>query len=187
MGREDASPSRTPAHATPGSPVLYAVIAVLAAVYFVRWRSDPLCHIPTVGGPSAPILSYWSTITFLLRSQALVKEGYQRFHGSAFKVALVGQWMVIVNGPKMVDDLRKRPDDELSFLEGAEETLQTRFTLGREPVDDPFHFEIIREKLVRTLVAVLPSDVIDELRGAVTDYIQVKDANGLASTCYRPP
>ncbi|TFK88882.1 cytochrome P450 [Polyporus arcularius HHB13444] len=153
--------------------VLYAVVAILAAVYLVRWRSDPLRHIPTVGGPSAPILSYWSTINFLLKSQALVKEGYQRFHGSAFKIALVGQWMVIVSGPKMLDDLRKRPDDEVSFLEGAEETLQLRYTLGREPVDDAFHVEIIREKLMRTLVAVLP-DVIDELRGAVPEYIQAK-------------
>ncbi|RDX42956.1 cytochrome P450 [Lentinus brumalis] len=156
-----------------GDSLLYAVVAIVAAVYLVRWRSDPLRHIPTVGGPSAPILSYWSTINFLLKSQALLKEGYQRFHGSVFKIALVGQWMVIVSGPKMLDDLRKRPDDEVSFLEGAEEALQIRFTLGREPVDDPFHVEIIREKLMRTLVAVLP-DVIDELRGAVPEYIQAK-------------
>ncbi len=46
-------------------------------------------------------------------------------------------------------------------------------------MDDPFHVEIIREKLMRTLVAVLP-DVIDELRGAVPEYIQAKkDGNYL--------
>ena len=29
--------------------------------------------------------------------------------------------MVVVSGHKLVDDLRKRPDDELSFMEGVEE------------------------------------------------------------------
>ncbi|RPD64698.1 cytochrome P450 [Lentinus tigrinus ALCF2SS1-6] len=155
-------------------PILYALLAVFVAVYIVRWRTDPLRHIPTVGGPSVPILSYWSTFNYLRNSRALIKEGYERFHGSTFKIALFGQWMVVVSGPKMVDDLRRRPDDEVSFLEGAEETLQLRFTLGREPVDDPFHVEIIREKLMRSLVAVLP-DVIDELQSAVPDYIHAED------------
>lgn len=48
--------------------------------------------------------------------------------------------------------------------------MQTRFTLGREPLDDPYHVDIIKEKLMRSLVAVLP-DVIDELALAVPDHI----------------
>lgn len=47
--------------------------------------------------------------------------------------------------------------------------MQTRFTLGREPLDDPYHVDI-KEKLMRSLVAVLP-DVIDELALAVPDHI----------------
>ena len=38
-----------------------------------------------------------------------------------FKVALLDQWTVVVSGPKLVDELRKRPDEELSFMEGTEE------------------------------------------------------------------
>ncbi|RPD64699.1 cytochrome P450 [Lentinus tigrinus ALCF2SS1-7] len=154
--------------------VIYALLAILAGVYLFKWKSDPLSHIPTVGGPSAPVVSYLSAINFLRNPKALLREGYQRFHGSVFKVALLGQWMVIVSGPKMVDELRKRPDEELSFIEGVEETLHTRFMLGREPLDDPFHVDIIKEKLMRSLTAVLP-DVIDELRAAVPDYIHAKD------------
>ncbi|KAI0713154.1 cytochrome P450 [Cerioporus squamosus] len=154
--------------------ILYAVLAIFAAVYFVRWRSDPLSHIPTVGGPSVPILSYLSTINFLRKPKALLREGYQQFYGSVFKVALIGQWMVVVSGPKMVDELRKRPDEEVSFIEGLEEIVHFRFTLGHELFDDPFHVDIIKDKLMRSLTAVLP-DVIDELRVAVPDYIHAKD------------
>ena len=50
-----------------------------------------------------------------------------QFPGSAFKIALFGSWMVMVSGPKMVDELRKKQDDELSFVEGAEEVRMTSF------------------------------------------------------------
>ena len=37
-----------------------------------------------------------------------------------FKVALMDQWMVVVSGHKLVEDMRRRPDDELSFTEAIE-------------------------------------------------------------------
>ena len=45
-----------------------------------------------------------------------------------------------------------------------------KYTLGRASLDDPYHVDIIREKLMRTLPVVLP-DVLDELTLAVPDYI----------------
>ena len=61
----------------------------------------------------------------------------------------------------------------LVLKQGYRQALHLRSILGREPVDDPFHVEIIRDKLMRSLVAVLP-DVIDELQGAVPDYIHAE-------------
>ena len=78
--------------------------------------------------------------------------------------------MVIVSGAKMIEDLRKRPDDEVSFIEGAEAGLNSTYTIGRAWLDDPYHVDIIREKLMRALPVVLP-DVLDELTLAVPDYI----------------
>ncbi|KAI1791203.1 cytochrome P450 [Ganoderma leucocontextum] len=173
--------------------LLYTVLAVLAAVYIVRWRTNPLNSIPTVGGPSAPILSYLSAVNFLFHSRELLTEGYRKnpalkqpptrtfgnattaqFHNSAFKVALIDQWLVVVSGSKMVDEFRKRSDDELSFIEGVEDVIQTRYTLGPETSHDPYHVDIIKEKLMRTLPMVLP-DVIDELTYAVPDCIQATE------------
>lgn len=111
-----------------------------------------------------------------------------------FKVAQFSRWIVVVNGPKLVDELRKHPD-ELSFEEGTEEVrssayylvappvillcwqfLQLKHTLTRESIDDPYHVEIIREKLMRSLAVVLPN-VIDELAVAVQDCIPI-NGNG---------
>ena len=48
--------------------------------------------------------------------------------------------------------------------------------------DDPYHVDIIREKLVRTLPAILP-DVFDELLVAIPEYIPAT-GDGMYSLLY---
>lgn len=38
-----------------------------------------------------------------------------------FKVATIDKWMVVVTGRKRLDELRKAPDDALSFQEATDE------------------------------------------------------------------
>lgn len=45
--------------------------------------------------------------------------------------------------------------------------------MGRSSIDDPYHVDIVKDKLMRSLTAVLP-DVIDELCVAVPDHIPAK-------------
>ena len=63
------------------------------------------------------------------------QPGCGQYYGSAFKVALFDGWMVHVSGPEMIDELKRRPDDELSFSEGADEVysipIQPVFSLLR--------------------------------------------------------
>ena len=105
-------------------------------------NNDQLNSIPTVGGSSLPLLSFLGGFNFLLNSKRLLQEGYRKvntsstglgidsyvtpvtrlqYYGSVFKVPLPEQWILIVSGPKMVEELRKRPDDELSFSAGVED------------------------------------------------------------------
>ncbi|KAI0741267.1 cytochrome P450 [Daedaleopsis nitida] len=154
--------------------VLSACVVVWLAIYLVRWWTDPLNRIPTLGGSSAPILSYLSALNFMRNGKELIHEGYHKFYNTTYKVATLDSWLVIVSGPKMIDDVRRRPDNELSFEEGVQDTIQTKYTLGRETSEDPYHVDIIREKLTRTLPAVLP-DVIDELKVAVQEHIPTAD------------
>ena len=39
---------------------------------------------------------------------------------AAFRVAMLDQWVVIVSGPQLIEDLRKLPADKLSFNEGSD-------------------------------------------------------------------
>ena len=80
--------------------VLYALLAIAIAAYVVKWRTHPvriyhllgnpcvlltyvcidpqLNAIPTVGGPSAPLLSFIAAINFLRNGKQLLIDGYQR-------------------------------------------------------------------------------------------------------------
>ena len=176
--------------------------------------------IPTVGGPSAPLLSYLTAFRMLFRSAEILAEGYQKVrntpgcppysnntsgiqhYGSAFKVAFFDQWMVMVTGPKMVEDLRRRPDDELSFGEAADDVrapspyfsklltphlfgpqaLQMKHTLGRDTLDDPYHVGIVRDKLTRGLPALFPA-LADEVMQAVADHIPATDNGAPLRLC----
>ncbi|KAI9060502.1 cytochrome P450 [Trametes sanguinea] len=156
--------------------LIYACLATLVTILIIKWYRDPLRSIPTVGGISLPLLSYISSFRFLRHAKAILQEGYYKasaYHGSVFKVAMMDQWLVVVSGPELVDELRKRPDNELSFHEGIGEIVQTRYTLGDDVHENTYHVDIIREKLTRSIPTILP-DVIDELSVAVEECIPVK-------------
>ena len=44
-----------------------------------------------------------------------------QYFGGVFKVALYDRWLVVISGRKLIEDLRKRPDDEVSFTEAIED------------------------------------------------------------------
>ncbi|KAI8990628.1 cytochrome P450 [Trametes punicea] len=150
--------------------VLWAAIAVIGVAYLVKWKTDPLNSIPTVGGSSWPLLSIIGALNFTLNSKRLLQEGYKKYYGSVFKVPLFDKWVVVASGPEMVKDIRRRPDDELSFSEGVDDTLQISYTFGPQTRQDPYHVDVLKEKFTRSVPAILP-DVVDELTLAVPQHI----------------
>ena len=109
----------------------------------LHWLTKPalslqLRTIPAVGGTSAPILSYLTARDFNRNGKQHLIEGYRRvrtrplslndlhsrcsqFYGGVFKVAFFDRWLVVISGRKLIEDLRKRPDDEVSFTEAIED------------------------------------------------------------------
>ncbi|KAI1791098.1 cytochrome P450 [Ganoderma leucocontextum] len=147
-----------------------AVAAVFLVAYFVKRRSNPLYSIPTVG-PSAPLLSYLGAFRYVINIEGMLREGYKKFYGTIFKISMLDGWIVIFTGPKLIDELRRSPDDELSSVEGTNQILQLRHTLG-PGIYDQFHVAVVRDKLTRNLAVVYP-DVLDEVCAAFQEYIPV--------------
>ena len=96
-----------------------------------------LDDIPTVGS-SSWLGSWWAGLTYLTNATDILQEGYEKaslvlrtFHtypflvfqhkAAPFKVAELYHWVVILSSREHVEEIRKAPDDTLSFAEAASE------------------------------------------------------------------
>ena len=50
-----------------------------------------------------------------------------QYNGSVFKIAMLDQWMVIVSGPKMIDEIKRYSTKDLSSSEGLLEASIYRY------------------------------------------------------------
>lgn len=98
----------------------------------------------------------------------------------------------MVTGIAQIEELRRAPDEVLSFYEAANDVslvsprfvhdltayvvqaLQTEYTLGRAVADNPYHVPIVRAKLTRNIAYVFP-EIREELSTAFTELIPATD------------
>ncbi|KAG6847451.1 hypothetical protein H0H93_008037 [Arthromyces matolae] len=125
--------------------------------------------IPTIG-ESGILTSYKGAYDFLFNAREMIQEGYAKYRGSAFKVPGISKWTVIISGRQLVDELRKAPDDVISFTEAAADSVQTVYTMGPEVHLDQYHVDVVKSSLTRSLVERFP-DVQDEIGAAFTEYL----------------
>ncbi|KAF8735505.1 hypothetical protein AX14_001941 [Amanita brunnescens Koide BX004] len=149
-----------------------AVVIIFSYFSSVWKKNRRLSAIPTVC-PSGFLGSYRGVLRFLRDGRAMVQEGYDKYRGSIFKIPMMTQWMIVVTGPKLLEDIRRAPDDQLSFLDAIAETIHTDVLLGAETHYDTFHLEIIKSHLTRNIASRFP-DIQDEIAAAFPEYIPTK-------------
>ncbi|KAI0073032.1 cytochrome P450 [Panus rudis PR-1116 ss-1] len=158
-----------------GLPLLitYALAVLLPVLYlFYRWTIGSLYDIPTIGH-SAPLLSFLSARKYVRHAREMLQEGYEKYKGGVFKIATYERWLVVVNGPRMVDELRKLPDDQVSFFDASEDIVHLSYTFG-DFEKDPFHIEVIRAHLTRHLASIF-ADIREEIVAAYNDLIPLSE------------
>ncbi|KAJ7260588.1 cytochrome P450 [Mycena rebaudengoi] len=93
-------------------------------------------------------------------------------------------WEYIVSGRSRTLEVGSAPDDQLSFLEAANDALQTAYTMGPDVNDHPeWHINVIRSTLTRNLGRCFP-DVRDELRAAFEDILSLEGNQWKSVTAY---
>ncbi|KAJ3970554.1 cytochrome P450 [Lentinula raphanica] len=150
-------------------------LATIFIPKFLQWRTrmQKLNAIPTVGH-SGFFLSYISARKFKTHAREIILEGYSKYPGQAFKVALPDQWEVIVSGREMIEDIRKASDLDLSFIEAVRETMQSDYTLGKPARVDAYHIDVVRTPLTRNLGAKF-DELRDEIKASFADEIPAKE------------
>ena len=113
---------------------------------------------------------------------------------TAFKVAELYHWLVIVSNREQIEELRRAPDDVFSFQDATNEVgdysfllglgriechwqrLNMNYTLGSGGADSdaPFHVSVVRSQLTRNIGTLYPQ-IRDEI---VTAFDEVLDLKG---------
>ncbi|KAH9836319.1 cytochrome P450 [Rhodofomes roseus] len=154
-------------------PYLVTALLALPILYSV-WRNfltiRTLSRIPTVGGPSIPILDFIGAIRYLMHSDVILWEGYQKYRNGAFKHRDVDGWHVLVSGPKLVEEMCRAPENVLSLIEASKDAVQTEWTLGPSLDRVAYHIPIIRNQFTRALTPLF-GDMHDEIVRAFDDNI----------------
>ncbi|KAJ8586523.1 cytochrome P450 [Rhizopogon salebrosus TDB-379] len=158
---------------------LAVAVAPLLIFIFNRSRFSELDAIPAIG-PSGALSSWFGAIRFIFDAPAMVQEGYQMHKGDMFRVPLIDKWVVVLTGPRLVEELRKVPEEDLSFDHAVRDLLQVKYTFGFDVQEYPYHVQVIRNHLSRNLEGLFP-DVYDEIAHAFSAIIP--SDQGWAKVC----
>ncbi|ESK84204.1 cytochrome p450 [Moniliophthora roreri MCA 2997] len=158
--------------------VLIQLTLAVSAIWIVNkvvqrraWNAK-LRNIPSVGGDGF-VSSYITASRFFGHARELISEGYEKYQGRVFKIPRLTGWDIIVTSPQLIDELRKAPDEYLSFDEAMNEAMQVKHTLTLEVSrHDVHHIAIVREQLTKNLSAKF-DDVRAEIVEAFADELPV--------------
>ncbi|GJE92698.1 cytochrome P450 [Phanerochaete sordida] len=154
--------------------LFYGLLASAAVVYLARWYKERRStNVPAIG-PTAPLLSYWGAVRFMLWAQDMLEEGHVKYSGRPFRIRIAHHWHYIVSTRQLVDELRRAREDELSFVAAATETLQIEYTLGKAVVYNMYHLPIVRTTLPRNM-GKLYATMHDEICVAFKDSVPAND------------
>ncbi|KAF8999930.1 cytochrome P450, partial [Hymenopellis radicata] len=92
-----------------------------------------------------------------------------QYKDQPFKVALPDGWRVVITNPELVEELRKAPEDTLSFDEAVNESLQIAYTLGPSIAENSYHIPVIRTVLNMKNLPSAFEEMNDEIIRALPD------------------
>lgn len=158
---------------SPATLIAAAVVGLLILVQkFFKPRS-PLEAIPSVGVPSYPFGFYVGAWNYMKNGRAITEEGYLKYPGRAFKVALANRWLVLLNGRPLIEDIRTAPAEYLSGSAAVNSVLHLEYTMGHEQFHDPYQIPVIKTPMTRNIGACFP-DIRSEVVAAFEDLVPAK-------------
>ncbi|KAH6904042.1 cytochrome P450 [Coprinopsis sp. MPI-PUGE-AT-0042] len=138
-----------------------------------KWK---VRDIPTIGGDGF-ISHYLTARKFAEDGHRMIEEGYAKYPGRAFKVATLAtnnRWLIVCNGPAMLDDIRKAGEEYLSFSDASLELLQMEHTIRYPDLHSDYLVDVVRGPLTRGFPSRF-DDIKDEIAASFNDIIPVKN------------
>ncbi|KAF9001314.1 cytochrome P450 [Cyathus striatus] len=167
----------------PASSLVYGVTGVvlllLGQILRNGYYKENYEYIPTVG-PSGRLTSFIGGLRFVLKAKDILREGYYRYPDAIFKVPTIQKWEVVVNGPQLIDDIRRAGDDELSFHHASSDlwlrrgkNTQLDYTTKSGLRENPYHLKIVQTTLT-THFGPYCAAIHDEIVASMNDLVPTK-------------
>ncbi|EJD49195.1 cytochrome P450 [Auricularia subglabra TFB-10046 SS5] len=129
--------------------------------------------IPVIGVGSGLFATQVASVRSVKSFQNWIADGYRQYKAGVFKVRSFRDWLIIISGPELIDELRRAPDDVLSFREAVADSMQADYTLGDWRDESLLHVGLIKARLTRSLPHLFPS-AMDEINAAYEDEVTSK-------------
>ncbi|KAK4210620.1 putative cytochrome P450 E-class, group IV [Rhypophila decipiens] len=144
-------------------PLVLSTSVVFLAVYLFKifLTPDPLANLPIIGEDLGG--DEKRRQQFRLNAKATYNEGYKKFRDGLFRIITTRNSQVVVVSPDFLDELKRLPDDMLSFSAAAMEGMHSKYTQLR---DEPLLPHTIKTSLTPGLVRLNPT-VADEVQDAI--------------------
>ncbi|KAG9258879.1 cytochrome P450 [Emericellopsis atlantica] len=137
--------------------VAITALTLLAALVLPGlMKTNHLKAIPLVGG---------GQFSFLKGGWDVYAQGYNKFKKSTFRIKSARKSPIVVVSPVFLGELKKLPDDVLSFAKSVDESMQTKYT-GVE-ADVPAIPHVVKTGLTPALVRLNPTisdEVVESMR-----------------------
>ncbi|KAF6833551.1 ent-kaurene oxidase [Colletotrichum plurivorum] len=137
--------------------LVFILFAWFAQSYFTV---DPLAKVPVVGGQGGA----WAKRKAFASGKGsdYYVEGYKKFKDSIFRVTTLRKRDTVCVPPKYLPELKKLPDDVLSFTKAIDESMQVKYT--KIETDTPMVVHTVRASLTPALprINALVADEVEE-------------------------
>ncbi|KIJ50556.1 hypothetical protein M422DRAFT_245171 [Sphaerobolus stellatus SS14] len=135
----------------------FTALIVLTLISWAKQRfiNREFYQIPSieVGGPFSTLRS---KIKFVKHGKDMLQEGYLKYKPRPFRIPDFQGPHVALTGEDMIDELRKYPEELLSFRAASDDIIAGDYTISRTALRNPYHVPIIRNQLTSNLGNLFP-------------------------------
>ncbi|PAV15394.1 cytochrome P450 [Pyrrhoderma noxium] len=149
--------------------VLGVIFALSVANYFIIKERE--INAPP-SGSQIWLLSFLEVKGWYENGQKLIQVATKKFKGKTFKIPRYDGWSVVISSQELIDELRRVPDNVLSFSHAVDEVLATEYTFGGLLTGD-HRIITVCQKLTRN-IGKLFDDILEEIIQGFTDFIDAK-------------
>ncbi|GJJ15190.1 hypothetical protein Clacol_009466 [Clathrus columnatus] len=140
---------------------------------FIIFKRDPYAHIPAVGGADI-ISSYLTARKSYSHSRELISEGYAKYKGGIFRIPENDRWNIIVSRSDHIEEIRKAPDNVLSFSDFTNAEFFVKELMGPTLTENEYQIDLVRGQLTKNL-SLLFDDLREEVMLAMDENIPLTD------------